>query len=103
MQSFDNLETLQADMLTPYRFEKLTSAQPTGILMQAPSSSLLTMDPRVAQSGTTEESVDISDSSLPQKEKVFPVGTTTYTLAGKTPVICSSVGTLNCAVSRKFF
>ena len=107
MHSFDNLETLHADMLGPYRLEKLAATQPTGILMRAPSSSLLTIDPRIAQSGTAEESVDISDSSLQHKE-VFPMengsrqmNTTTYTLAGKSPAICSSVGTLSCAVSRK--
>ncbi|EUB61123.1 hypothetical protein EGR_03971 [Echinococcus granulosus] len=64
------------------------------------------MDPRIAQSGTTEESVDVSESSLAQKEKIFSIentsrkmSTTTYTLAGKTPVICSSMGTLSGAVS----
>ncbi|CDI98213.1 protocadherin 1 [Echinococcus multilocularis] len=106
VQSFDNLDTIQADVLSPYRFEKVVGSQPAGILMQAPSSSLLTMDPRIAQSGTTEESVDVSESSLAQKEKIFSVentsrkmSTTTYTLAGKAPVICSSMGTLSSAVS----
>ncbi|VDM35919.1 unnamed protein product [Hydatigera taeniaeformis] len=109
VQSFDNLDAIQADVLSPYRFEKVAGGQPAGILMQAPSSSLLTMDPRAAQPGTSEEFGDASESSLAQKEKIFFVenasrkmSSTTYSLAGKTPVICSSVGTLTNAVSRKW-
>ncbi|KAM7535107.1 hypothetical protein Aperf_G00000092057 [Anoplocephala perfoliata] len=106
VQSFDNLDTIRADVLSPYRFEKVPGGQSTGILMQAPSSSLLTMDPRIAQSGTTEESADISESSLPGKEKMFPMenaprkmSSTTYTLTGKQPVICGPMGTISGTVS----
>nr|CUU99087.1 hypothetical transcript [Hymenolepis microstoma] len=105
MQSFDNLDTIHADVLCPYRLEKMTGGQPTGILMPAPSSSLLTMDPRIAPSGMTEESVDISESSL-QRKKMYSmenapriINSTSYTLAGKQPVICSPVGTLSGTVS----
>lgn len=108
VQSFDNLDTIQADVMSPYRFEKVVGGQPAGIIMQAPSSNLLTMDPRIAQSGTTEEFVDVSESSLGRKEKIFSVentprkmSTTTYTLTDKTPVICSPMGTLSSAVSCK--
>ncbi|KAM3174440.1 hypothetical protein ACTXT7_010550 [Hymenolepis weldensis] len=108
VQSFDNLDTIHADVLNPYRFEKMSGGQPTGILMQAPSSSLLTMDPRIAPSGTTEESVDISESSLQGKEKMYSMenaprkmSSITYTLAGKQPVICSPIGTLSGTVSRE--
>ncbi|VDD74173.1 unnamed protein product [Mesocestoides corti] len=106
VQSLDNLNSIQSDVISPYHFEKAAARQPGGILVQGPSTSLMEVDPRLPPPGPRDGPAGATEASFLQKQKVFStesVGgqptTTPYTRAGKAPVICSSAGTLSSALS----